>query len=193
TRVLVALVSGESQQIALRLSPDARILGFTLAVSLLSGIVFGLMPALFGTRRELQHMLKDSSRAAGRNRSRGARTLVAIQVAVSVVLLVACGLFLRTLYNLKTETLGYDRTGLVLVRADPVAAGYTGDALGSAMVALMHRLSTIPGVRSVTFSENGLFSGTESGTPIVAEGFPPATDDDRVARVDQAGPGRLRN
>lgn len=191
--VLAALVSGESQQIALRLSPDARILGFTFAISMLSGIVFGLAPALFGTRRELQHMLKDSSKTAGRHRNRGARTLVATQVAVSLVLLVACGLFLRTLYNLKTQTLGYNRSGLVMVRVDPVAAGYTGDALGNAMVGLMHRFSTIPGVRSVTFSENGLFSGTESATRIIAEGFTPASDDDRAARFDQAGPGYFTN
>ena len=193
TRILVALVSGETQQISLRLAPDARILAFTLAVSVLSGIVFGLVPALFGTRRDLQHMLKDSSRTVGRRRSRGARVLVATQVAVSVVLLVACGLFLRTLYNLKAETLGYDRNGLILIRVDPVAAGYSGDVLGNAMVALMHRVSTIAGVRSVTFSENGLFSGTESGTPIVVEGFTPASDDDRVARFDQAGPGYFTN
>src|SRR5262245_37220292 len=107
-RLLVALVSGESNQIALSLSPDSRILLFTGGVSLLSGIVFGLVPALFGTRRELHHILKDSSRSTGR-RNRGAKALVAVQIAVSLVLLVACGLFLRTLYNLKTETVGYDR------------------------------------------------------------------------------------
>jgi predicted permease len=191
-RLLVALVSGESNQIALRLSPDVRILAFTVAVSLLSGIVFGLAPALFGTRRELQHILRDSSRTAGR-RSRSARALVAVQIAVSLVLLVACGLFLRTLYNLKTETVGYDRNGLIMVRVDPVAAGYTGDDISRAMVALMHRFSALPGVRTVTFSENGLFSGTESGTPLEAEGFTPASDDDRVARFDQAGPAYFTN
>jgi len=193
TRTLVALVSGEAQQISLRLSPDARILVFTLGVSLLSGIVFGLVPALFGTRRELQHILKDSSRSASRQRIRGARVLVATQVAVSLVLLVGCGLFLRTLYNLKAEVLGYDRTGLIIVRVDPVAAGYTGDALGNKMLALMHRLAAIPGVRSATFSENGLFSGPESGTPVVVPGFTPASDEDRLARFDQAGPGYFTN
>jgi putative ABC transport system permease protein len=191
-QLLVALVSGESNQIALRLSPDLRILAFTVAVSLLSGIVFGLAPALFGTRRELQHILRDSSRTAAR-RSRSAKALVAVQIAVSLVLLVACGLFLRTLYNLKTETVGYDRNGLIIVRVDPVAAGYTGDEISRAMIALMHRFSALPGVRSVTFSENGLFSGTESGTPIEAEGFTPASDDDRIARFDQSGPGYFTN
>jgi len=191
-RLLVALVSGDSNQIALRLSPDSRILLFTGGVSLLSGIVFGLAPALLSTRRDLHHILKDSSRSTGR-RNRGARALVAVQIAVSLVLLVACGLFLRTLYNLKTQTVGYDRNGLILVRVDPVAAGYLGDDIGRSMVALMHRLTELPGVRSATFSENGLFSGTESGTPIEAEGFSPSSDDDRVARFDQAGPGYFTN
>ena len=57
----------------------------------------------------------------------------------------------------------------------------------------MHRFSALPGVRTVTFSENGLFSGTESGTPLEAEGFTPASDDDRVARFDQAGPAYFTN
>ena len=164
-----------------------------MAVSLLSGILFGLMPALFGTRRELQHVLKDSSRTGGRRRSRGAKALVAVQIGVSLVLLVGCGLFLRTLYNLKAETLGYDRTGLIMVRVDPVAAGYKGDDISRAMVGLMHRLAALPGVRTATFSENGLFSGAESGAPIEAEGFTPASDDDRGARFDQAGPAYFTN
>ena len=192
-RFLVNMVSGDSQSIALRLSPDSRILLFTIAVSLLSGILFGLVPALIGTRRELQHVLKDSSRGGGRRRSRAARGLVAVQIAVSLVLLVGCGLFLRTLYNLKAERLGYDRTGLIMVRVDPVAAGYKGDDISRAMVDLMHRFAALPGVRSSTFSENGLFSGTESGTSLEAEGFTPSSDDDRSARFDQAGPGYFTN
>ena len=192
-QVLVNMVAGDAQQIALRLAPDGRILAFTIGVSLLSGVLFGLIPALHGTRRDVQPVLKTTSRAAGSGRSRGARMLVAVQIAVSIVLLVGCGLFLRTLYNLKTEALGYDPTNLVLARLDPVGAGYRGDDIGRAAVELMHRLAALPGVRSATFSENGLFSGTESGTAIEAEGFKPASDDDRNARFDQAGPGYFTN
>ena len=113
-QVLVNLVAGDAQQIALRLAPDGRILAFTIGVSLLSGVLFGLIPALHGTRRDVQPVLKATSRAAGGGRSRGARVLVAVQIAVSLVLLVGCGLFLRTLYNLKAEALGYDPTNLVI-------------------------------------------------------------------------------
>jgi len=185
--VLVGMVSGD--QIALRLSPDRRILAFTLGVSLLSGILFGLAPALRGTRQDLQHTLKESTRAGGGRRSRTAKGLVAAQIAVSVVLLVGCGLFLRTLYNLRAQTVGYDRTNLILMRLDPVAAGYKGDDISRAVLEVMHRIAPLPGVQGATFSENGLFSGTESGATMEVEGFKATSDEDRTARFDQAGPG----
>jgi predicted permease len=192
-QVLVNMVAGDARQIALRLGPDGRILAFTIGVSLLSGLLFGIVPALRGTRRDLQHVLKDTSRTAGGRRSRAAKALVATQIAVSLVLLIGCGLFLRTLYNLKAEKLGYDGTGLIIARLDPVGAGYRGDDISRAVVELMHRFTALPGARSATFSENGLFSGTESRTPIDAEGFKPASEDDRFARFDQAGPGFFTN
>jgi predicted permease len=193
-QILVKMVSSDAQGIALRLDPDWRILAFTVGVSLATGLLFGLVPALQGTRRELLHGLKESpSSWTGGGRKRGAKVLVGVQVAVSLVLLVGCGLFLRTLYNLKGTELGYDPSGLVVVRVDPVAAGYKGDELGRAMVELTSRLASLPGVRAATFSENGLFSGTESGTPIEVEGFVPASDEDRGVRFDQAGPGYFEN
>ena len=188
TRVLVSMVAGDTQQISLRLSPDWRIVSFTAGVSLLSGLIFGMVPAWRGTRRDLQHTLKEFSRSGGR-RSRAAKMLVTVQIAVSLVLLVGCGLFLRTLYNLKSESVGYDRAGLILIRVDPVSAGYKGEELGRTVVQLMHRLAALPGVRSATFSENGLFSGTESGTEVDIEGFTHSTPEDRIVRFDQAGPG----
>jgi predicted permease len=191
--VLVKMVSGDAQGIVLRLDPDSRILLFTVGVSIASGLLFGLIPALQGTRRDLQQGLKESTRTSGGRRKRAGKALVTIQVAVSLVLLVGCGLFLRTLYNLKATSLGYDPTGLVMVRVDPVAAGYTGDEISRAIIELMHRLEALPGVRTVTFSENGLFSGVESGTPVDVEGFTPASEEDRLVRFDQAGPGYFTN
>jgi predicted permease len=114
---------------------------------------------------------------------------VSAQIAISLVLLIACGLFVRTLINLERELVGYDRTNLILARMDPITAGYKGDDLGRRVLDLSHRLAALPRVKSVTFSENGLFSGTESGTAVYPDGFKPTTDDDRDARFDQAGPG----
>jgi predicted permease len=183
-QVLVAMVSESAGAITLRLSPDWRTAGFTTALAALCGVTFGLVPALRGT----SPALKDGVRGATQQHGRGARLLVEAQIAVSLVLLVACGLFVRTLVNLQSEPVGYDRAHLVLVKMDPVSAGYRGDALGRAMLDLSHRLAAVPGVGSVTFSENGLFSGTESGTSVYPDGYT-GSEDDRSARFDQAGPG----
>ena len=188
-QLLVRMVSSEADRITLRLAPDWRILAFTAGVSIASGLVFGLVPALRGSRDQLQNTLKDFSRGAVGGRGRGAKALVAIQIAFSLVLLIACGLFVRTLVNLESERVGYDRTNLILAHMDPVTAGYKGDDLGRRILELSHRLAALPRVKSVTFSENGLFSGTESGTQVYPDGFKPATDDDTEARFDQAGPG----
>jgi len=159
-------------------------------VSIASGVLFGLLPAFRGTRGQLQETLKDYSRGAVGGGGRGAKALVAVQIAISLVLLIACGLFVRTLINLERERIGYDPTNLILARMDPVTAGYKGDDLGRRVLELSHRLAALPRVKTVTFSENGLFSGTESGTEVYPDnGFKPATDDDRDARFDQAGPG----
>jgi predicted permease len=186
-QLLVSMVDA-GDPIALPVSPDWRIVAFTAGVAIGSGLLFGLLPALRGTRGDLEHTLKDSSRGTSTAgaRSRMSKALVTIQIGVSLVLLVACGLFLRTLMNLHAVRVGYDRGHLLLVRMDPVAAGYRGDAIGRAVLDLRARLAALPGVASVTFSENGLFSGTESGTTITIDGVKPAADD---ARFDQAGPG----
>jgi predicted permease len=191
--LLVKMVAGDAQGIALRLDPDSRILAFIAGISMLSGLMFGLIPALQGTRRDLHHGLRDVRTTAGGRRRRAAQALVAVQIAVSLVLLVCCGLFLRTLYNLKSSVLGYDPAGLVMIRVDPVAAGYRGDDIGTAIMELTRRLAAVPGVRSAAVSENGLFGGVESGTPIEVPGFTPASQDDSNVRFDQAGPGFFTN
>lgn len=188
-QLLVRLVSADANGIKFPLAPDWRILAFTAGVSIASGLVFGVVPALGGTRDQPQDTLKDFSRGSVGGHGRGAKALVSIQIAFSLVLLIGCGLFVRTLVNLESERVGYDRTNLILAHMDPVTAGYKGDDLGRRVLELSHRLAALPRVKSVTFSENGLFSGTESGTQVYADGFKPTTDDDRDARFDQAGPG----
>jgi predicted permease len=80
-----------------------------------------------------------------------------------------------------------------MIRVDPVAAGYRGDEIGRTVVELMQRLAALPGVRSATFSENGLFGGVESGTGVEIPGFTPSKNEDAQVRFDQAGPGFFTN
>ena len=100
---------------------------------------------------------------------------------------------MRTLYNLKHEDVGYDRENLLLMCMDPISAGYRRDDIGRVCQRVLDRVRNIPGVRAATFSENGLFSGTESGGGVDVEGFTPSSDHDRTCRFDQAGPGYFTN
>ena len=187
TRVLLVMLSGVGLPLTIPFETDLRTLGFTAAISLATGILFGLAPALRATRVSLADTLKEAGRS-GSGRGGAAKTLVAAQVAVSMLLLIAAGLFLRTLYNLKQQDLGFNPDHLLIMRVDPVSAGYRGPEVGRAMKTLLDRLRAIPGVQAATFSENGLFSGTESGADVDVEGFTPASDKDREARFDQIGP-----
>ena len=194
TRILVVLVSSGYETIHLPVQPDLRTLGFTAATSLLTTILFGLAPALRATRIRVADTLKDASRStANRQRGGAGKVLVAVQVAVSIVLLIGAGLFLRTLYNLKAQDVGYNPDHLVMMRLDPVSAGYRGDEIGRVCKNLLDRIAILPGVRAATFSENGLFLGPESRTKLEVEGFTAGSEEDKRSRFDQVGPRYFSN
>jgi predicted permease len=192
TRVLLLMLSDVGFPLAIPFEISLRTLAFMAAISVTTGTLFGLAPALRATRITLAETLKDSGRAGSR-RGAMAKVLVGAQIALSMLLLIGTGLFLRTLYNLKTEEVGYNPDHLVIMRVDPVSAGYRGDDVGRAMKTLLDRLRALPGVKSATLSENGLFSDMDSGEHIDIEGFTPASDNDRVARFDQIGPDYFTN
>ncbi len=183
---------GVARSPALDLRPNLTILAFTAAVSLVTGILFGLAPALRATRVELASALKESSRSlagtgSGKRWPLG-KILVVSQFAVSLLLLMGAGLFVRTLVNLQRLDLGYPREGLLMLELDPVAAGIPRDRLGSFVEQLLERLRAVPGATAVTLSENGLFSGTESGTSIAISGRQPIPDPDDDVAYDRVGP-----
>lgn len=188
--VLLGLVAGRMNSVPLDIHPDARILGFTLVISLLTGILFGLAPAISATRLDLAPTLKDAARgmSPGRSRLGLGKILVVSQVAMSLLMLVGAGLFVRSLKMLTSVNLGYNPDKLLLVRIDPISSGYKGAALLQLHHELLDRMLTIPGVRAVTLSEDGLFSQSEDGDPIAIQGLVPKSGQDMNARFDQVGP-----
>jgi len=202
-RGLLAL-TGLSRSVAFDPRLDLRVLAFTAAVALATGALFGIFPALRASRTELAPALEAGGRAtsgagaAGGSGSRNARSagtgwtlgkiLVVGQLAVSLLLVAGSGLFLRTLVNLDRLDLGYPRQGLLMVEVDPVSAGYTGERLDALVRELHERIAALPGVRGVTLSENGLFSGSESRTTIALPGRPPLAPEERDVRSDRVGP-----
>jgi predicted permease len=172
-RVLVALVSARVDGLELEISHDYRVLLFTTAVSLATGILFGLLPAIRATRMDLNRALAADARGSigGHGRVQTGRILAILQIALSLVLLLGSALFVRSLHNMLTQDLGFERYHLLMVGVDPVTAGYKESEAKDLYEKARAELRRIPGVRNVTLSNTGLFGG-ESRDRISLDGSP---------------------
>jgi len=175
--ILPKWASSGGTPIPLNLAPDARVLFFSTAVALLTGFLFGLAPAVQGTRVEPVHALKASARgfAAGGGIGSGwslKQMLVASQVALSLVLLIGAGLFLRTLRNFSALDPGFDRDHILTVWLDTHMGGYKQQQLSSLYQRLIERVETIPGVRSASLASCGLAIGCGDSSDIYLPGIP---------------------
>jgi predicted permease len=193
--VLLRMVQGVANgpaAIQLDLQPNARVLGFTLLVTLLTAVLFGLFPSLYATKVDLSGRMKSSaSGAQGESSARRlplSKALVVAQVMFSLVLLVAAGLFVHSLAKLSHVDLGYNRENLLLFRVNTTAGGYKGAAIPRLYQDLLARISALPGLRGVTVSHLGLFAGAESGDPIAVEGYTPKSGEQMDSRFDAVGP-----
>jgi predicted permease len=185
----IFLASGRS---GLELSPtlDGKVLLFTLCVLVFSGIIFGLAPALRGTNIDLNDSLRDSGHAtASSGKVKLTQGLVVCQIGLSLLAVILAGLFLRTIWNLQAVGLGYPKEKLLLITVDGVQAGYKGPQLSNLWRDLNARLQALPGVQAVSYSINGLFSGSEADDEIAVEGFTPQNEDEKTSRFDVVGPG----
>jgi len=134
--------------------PDWRVLGFTTALSLLTGICFGLAPAWRSTKVDLGPTLKDSGRASSAaSHSLLSRGLVVSQLALSLLLMAGAGLFVRTLLNLQRVDPGFNPHHLLLCRIQPELLGYKEGNLARLYQQLAERLEAVPGVQAVSFSD----------------------------------------
>ncbi len=136
---------------------DRRVLAFTLALSIATGLLFGLAPAFRATRMELGAAMKRGPRnIRGRFRFNGAKLLVAAQVALSLVVVFGAALFARSLRNLAKVELGFDREHVLTVWINPHSVGYAATQLPGLYRSLVDRTEAIPGVRSAAVSMCGL-------------------------------------
>ena len=177
---------------------DPRVLGFTLLVSVLTGVLFGLAPALASSRRgDLNETLKEGGRssgaATGHNRMRG--LLVVSEVALSLVLLVGAGLLIKSFLKLSQVETGFNATGVMTMRLALTPQKYADAQRRAALYQqLLERTKALPGVEAVgTISELPL-SGQENDTYFTIEGKPPAApgSEDRLANFRTASPDYFR-
>ncbi len=166
---------------------DWRVLGFTIGLSLLTGIVFGLAPAWRATKVDLTPTLKDSGRSSSvASRSLLSRGLVVAQVALSLLLLIGAGLFVRTLMNLQRVNLGFNAKNLLVFNVSPNLIGYKDERLMQLYERLTERLEAVPGAAKVTFSGTMLLSQNTSSSNVYlrsALAAPPDAD----GRIKETG------
>lgn len=150
---------------------DWRVLAFTLVLSLLTGVIFGLAPAWSAAKVDLTPALKASGRgSSATSRSLLGRGLIVLQVALSLVLLVGAGLFVRTLVNLQSVEPGFNPRNLLLFEVNPGLVGYKDDKTASLYQELSERLEAVPGVRKVTFSGIPLLAQIQSTRGVYLRG-----------------------
>jgi len=159
---------------------DLRVMGFTLLLSFLTGILFGLAPAWRATRVDLTPALKDTARNSGTaSRSLLSKALVVGQVALSLLLLIGAGLFLRTLLNLQRIDNGFNAKNLLLFGVDPGLIGYKEERLANLYKQISERLEAVPGVRTVAFSRMPLLSQGSSDRSVYLPGAGVGEDGNR--------------
>jgi predicted permease len=164
---------------------DWRVLGFTLGLSLLTGIIFGLAPAWRATKVDLTPALKDGGRSSsGASRSLLSRGLVVMQVALSLLLLVGAGLFVRTLLNLQRVDPGFNTKNLLLFSVSPNLIGYKDERLAQLYDRMTERLEALPGAPKVTFSSSPLLAqNTDSSSVYLRSALAAAPDADGRIRA----------
>jgi predicted permease len=156
---------------------DWRLVTFTAAVSIFSTLLFGLAPAWSATRLDLTSALKDSKAMGSTGRFGWGDRLVAVQVAISVVLLVSAALFVRSLIKLETVDLGFRRDKVLLFSVDPQLINYKGPQIADLYGQMLARIGAIPGVSSVSLSRQGLLSGSGTNASVRIPGHPTPADE----------------
>ena len=195
SRSLLALMSRSANPVSLSVRPDGTVLGFTLLVSLLTALLFGIVPAWRAARVDLSPALIESTRSTGRGggRSRLAKSLVILQVALSLVLLVGAGLLVRSLENLKSFYPGFNKDNLLLLSVNPGMVGYKGNEVSALYRTLVDRFGTLPGVRATSFSMDTPLSGNSSGTQLKIEGYKSGTGKELTpVLLNILGPGYFK-
>ena len=174
----------------LEIKPDSQVLGFLFCISLLTGLLFSLAPALHATRPNLIPALKNETVAVsgGNRRWELRQVLVVLQVALSLMLLVGAGLFVRSLRNLKAVDDGYSADQVVMMALDPGQSGYKLDQLRSFYARLAERVLALPGVKWATYTRNVPLSGRWSRIGVEVPGYQPRIDEEMAALFNHVAP-----
>ena len=169
---------------------DPRILAFTTALAVLTGVLFGLIPALRATRPDLTNTMKDQAggATAGGSHTRFRKTLVVTQMALTCVLLVAAGLFAKSFYNLRKHDLGMKTDNLLQFQIAPELSGYNPQRTAELIDRALERLNSLPGVTSASSALIPVLANSTSTSNFSVEGYKPAENENMQAVQNYIGP-----
>lgn len=183
-RFLTALLGNGDENFTLNAELNWRVLLFSLGVALVTGLLFGLAPAIQATRVDVTPALKETRASNTQGRMRRfslpfglGHVLIVSQIAISMLLVAGAGLFVRTLNNLNSVDVGFNQDNILLFSLDGAQAGYQGQMLANLYAELQRRFRLIPGVRNVTLTDMPLVSHWVNTTSISVPGFSKKVDE----------------
>jgi predicted permease len=192
--LLLSMLPSDSLSRALSTTPSGRVGLFTLVVSCLTAIGFGLVPAAQATRLELNTTMREvgASSGGGRRQGRLRKGLVVAQVALSMLLVAGGGLFARSLYNLQRLDRGFDSSGLVSFSIDPSLSGYDQARIRQLADRLLTDIRALPGVVAASLAEVAALTNNSSQRTIEVQGYTPAPGENMNAWANKVAPDYFR-
>jgi macrolide transport system ATP-binding/permease protein len=195
SQMILGLAFPESRNMPVEASPSLPVLGFAFAVSLVTGILFGSAPAWLSSHAEPAEALRGANRASGSGGDRASlpqRSLVVVQVALSVVLLAGAFLMTRSLARLEHQNFGIDTANRYVLGFDPQGAGYSLERLPGLYRQIEDRMSALPGMAHVSLVRYIPLGGNMWGSSVIRQGHPaPGPNDNSFAIWDRASAGFL--
>jgi predicted permease len=189
-RTLVAFMNtGRSASTAIHVAPDARVLAFSILLSFVTAILFGLLPAWQATQPDLLPGLKQEAAARGpASRVMLRRSLVVIQIALSLVIVFGAGLLTRTLRTMTTTDLGFQPDRVIALHVDPAANGHSSAEVTTILDEMLQRARALPGVRAASLAASTPGYGAEISMSIVVPGYTPKAAGDDIVNFNFISP-----
>jgi predicted permease len=172
TRTILALAFPRATHLPIHASPSLPVLGFAFLLSLVTGIVFGIVPAWISSHSDPAEALRGLNRTTRDRSSLPQKSLIVVQAALSLILLIGAGLLTRSLNNLQHQNFGIQTANRYVVHIDPQGAGYTPEKLPALYQTLEQRFGSLPGVQNVGLAMYSTLEGNNWGESVYVEGRP---------------------
>jgi predicted permease len=188
-RMILNLAFPDATQMPINASPSPMILAFAFGLSLLTGVIFGIVPAWISSRSDPAEALRGLNRSTGDRSHLPQKALIVFQAALSLVLLVGAGLMTQTLRNLEHQNFGVTTTNRYVIHIDPMGAGYNTDTVGAFNQRMEQEFSALPGVKSIGIALYSPLEGNNWGEGVYVEGHPrPGPEEHNGSSWDRVSP-----